>query len=348
MSWVGDHVAALGMLGPLVAHLRHCGALGMLPFALAVTAHAEALAGRLGAARSSAAEAEDLARAAGNEYWHYLALSALAHVLAIRGDGSQCRARAAEAMALQHGGNDYPRDASEALGLLELGLGRYPEAIAAFQAGVRAAPGAAVPDPSEGHPDLVEAYIRDRRAPTDEMRVMLEQLTAQTRIPLHAAIAWRLRALVADDAGFADMFDAALRYHAEVDCPFETARTLLAYGERLRRGGQRVRARTRLREAREIFERLPARTWALRARDELAATGEAARDRLATSALDDLTPQEYQVARLIVTGSSNREAASALFLSPKTIEYHLGNVYRKLGVRGRTELTHRYHDLPVR
>jgi len=118
---------------------------------------------------------------------------------------------------------------------------------------------------------------------------------------------------------------------------FETARTRLAYGARLRRSGERARAREQLRAAIETFDVLGAAPWSDAARTELAATGETARRR-DPSSLDELTPQELQVAMLLADGRTTREAAAALFLSPKTIEYHLRNVYRKLSIHSRDEL----------
>jgi DNA-binding CsgD family transcriptional regulator len=119
---------------------------------------------------------------------------------------------------------------------------------------------------------------------------------------------------------------------------FERARTHLCYGERLRRGRRRVQARDELRRAFEIFDRLGAVPWTERTRIELLATGETARRRDA-STLDQLTPQEFQIAQLLGDGATTREAAAKLFLSPKTIEYHLRSVYDKLGVRTRSALT---------
>ena len=121
--------------------------------------------------------------------------------------------------------------------------------------------------------------------------------------------------------------------------PFERARTELAWGERLRRSGRRTEARERLNGALQIFERLGAAPWAERARGELRASGQSVltpEQRLE----DALTPQELQVAVIVAGGATNREAAAALFLSVKTIEFHLGHVYRKLGIRSRTELAH--------
>jgi DNA-binding CsgD family transcriptional regulator len=98
-----------------------------------------------------------------------------------------------------------------------------------------------------------------------------------------------------------------------------------------------VRAREELRAALEMFETLGAQSWAEQATAELAATGETARRR-DPSTRDDLTPQELQIARLLADGRTTREAAAAVFLSPKTVEYHLRNVYRKLGIGSRDEL----------
>jgi DNA-binding NarL/FixJ family response regulator len=132
-------------------------------------------------------------------------------------------------------------------------------------------------------------------------------------------------------------FATALDLHDRVPTPFERARTNLAYGERLRRDGRRTDAREKLHIALQELERLGARPWAERARVELRASGQSVRTPEAR-AMDELTPQELQVAALVAGGATNREAAAALFLSGKTIEFHLGNVYRKLGIRSRTQL----------
>jgi DNA-binding CsgD family transcriptional regulator len=137
--------------------------------------------------------------------------------------------------------------------------------------------------------------------------------------------------------GFAAVFEEAIALHALTPDGFEAARTRLAYGGRLRRARSRVRAREQLRAAAEVFERLDAQPWADRARAELAATGETRRAR-DPNTLDELTPQELQIAVLLTGGKTTREAAAALFLSPKTVEYHLRHVYQKLGINSRDEL----------
>ena len=132
-------------------------------------------------------------------------------------------------------------------------------------------------------------------------------------------------------------FEQALALHGQ-ERPFERARTELAFGEMLCRVGRRSDARPHLRNALAEFERLASEPWAERARSELRASGETARKR-DPSTIDQLTPQELQIARLVAdAGLSNPEIAARLFLSRKTIEYHLHKIYTKLGVSSRAEL----------
>ena len=118
---------------------------------------------------------------------------------------------------------------------------------------------------------------------------------------------------------------------------FERARTQLAYGVRLRRARRRIDARAVLQPALETFVRLGAQPWADTAADELAASG-AAVARPDQSPTSRLTPRELQIAMLLTDGRTTREAAGALFLSPKTVEYHLRNIYIKLDIGSRGEL----------
>lgn len=147
----------------------------------------------------------------------------------------------------------------------------------------------------------------------------------------------RVRGLMATGSEAAVHFDKALELHAAATLPFDRARTELVYGQTLRRGRQRTEARVHLRAALETFEQLGATSWAERARAELRASGETARKR-DPSTIDQLTPQELQIARLVGEGFSNKEIAARLFLSPRTIEYHLRKVFTKLGITSRSEL----------
>jgi DNA-binding CsgD family transcriptional regulator len=145
------------------------------------------------------------------------------------------------------------------------------------------------------------------------------------------------RALLGDGDDAGQHFERALLLHEGAGRPVDRARTELAYGESLRRTGRRVDARGHLRRALEVFDDVGAAPWAERAGLELRASGEAARKRDVTTT-EDLTPQERQTALLVSQGLTNREVAARLFLSPRTVEYHLSNAYQKLGVRSRSEL----------
>jgi DNA-binding NarL/FixJ family response regulator len=117
----------------------------------------------------------------------------------------------------------------------------------------------------------------------------------------------------------------------------ELARAELLYGEWLRRAGRRLDARQELRTAHEALTAMGAEAFAERARRELLATGETARKRTAET-LDELTPQEAQIARLARDGRTNPEIGTELFISPRTVEYHLTKVFAKLGISSRKEL----------
>jgi DNA-binding CsgD family transcriptional regulator len=158
----------------------------------------------------------------------------------------------------------------------------------------------------------------------------------------HSEAAWipsRLascRALVSCGEEAIGFFEEVLRLGADAR-PFDLARIHLLYGEQLRRQRRRVDARVQLQAALAGFERLRAEPWAERTRAELRATGVTARKR-DPSTVDQLTPQELQVARLVGEGMSNKEVAAQLFLSPRTIDAHLRNVFAKLGLTSRTQL----------
>jgi DNA-binding NarL/FixJ family response regulator len=151
------------------------------------------------------------------------------------------------------------------------------------------------------------------------------------------AVAARCRGLVADEGDFEQHFVDALALHPDGEDVLGRARTQLCFGERLRRARRRVEAREQLRSALETFERLGAAPWAERARAELRASGETARKRDPSTA-DSLTPQELQIAGFVAEGLTNKEIAAQLFLSPRTIDSHLRNVFAKLQITSRTQL----------
>jgi DNA-binding CsgD family transcriptional regulator len=185
-------------------------------------------------------------------------------------------------------------------------------------------------------PDLVEAYLRAGRvADAERVSSSLDSRAERAGVALPLALAARCRGLV-DDTRFEAHFERALAQHERSEAPFETARTLLAYGSRLHRARRRVDGRKRLRAALEIFETLGARPWIERTNEELRAAGAIHRDPIADP--DELSPQEFRVAIAVAEGATNKDVAARLFLSPKTVDFHLGRVYRKLGIHSRTEL----------
>ncbi len=151
------------------------------------------------------------------------------------------------------------------------------------------------------------------------------------------ALVGRCRGLLSAGPEASGWFEEALQRHERAERPLERARTELVFGESLRRARKRRDARGHLRLALEAFEHLGAAAWADRARAELRASGETARRR-DPSTVDQLTPQELQIAGLVAARATNKEVAAKPFLSPRTIDFHLRNVFSKLAISSRREL----------
>jgi DNA-binding CsgD family transcriptional regulator len=147
----------------------------------------------------------------------------------------------------------------------------------------------------------------------------------------------RSRALVSGSAIAEDLYREAIDRLGRTPMRFELARSHLLFGEWLRRERRRLDAREQLRTAHELFLEMGAEAFAERAARELRATGATARKRSVDTS-GDLTPQEAQIAQFAREGLSNAEIGSRLFLSPRTVEYHLGKVFTKLHIRSRTQL----------
>jgi DNA-binding CsgD family transcriptional regulator len=166
----------------------------------------------------------------------------------------------------------------------------------------------------------------------------LIQFATQTKRSWALAVVDLGRALTATDPGqAATSYEAALRHFVDASRPYDLARARLAYGEFLRRSNRRVDARGHLRSALETFTDLGATSLVTRASEELRASGETARKR-DPSTLRDLTPMERRVAQLVGTGLSNKDVAAQCWVSPRTVAFHLRNVFTKLGISSRTEL----------
>jgi DNA-binding CsgD family transcriptional regulator len=326
---------------------RERAALGALPFVLSLLARDQATTDRWAVAESTYQEAIGLARETDQRTDLAFALTGLAWVQARRGREAAVRSAVAEALELSAAGGSrlYEVWGTAALGELELGRGDAINAAAHFEHQRRLLHELGITDvdlfPGA---ELVDVYLRLGR--DGDAELVATEFMAAARAkgqPWSMARAQRCWALLADDADLVSRFEQALQRHAETADVFETARTRLAFGERLRRARNRVLARDQLRRALETFEHLDAAPWAERAGTELAATGERLRRR-DPSTLDELTPQEHQIATLLAQGRTTREAAAALFLSPKTVEYHLRHVYLKLGIHSREELARALAD----
>jgi DNA-binding CsgD family transcriptional regulator len=339
--FVGESMAGDALYARAVARTRRDGAVGLLPVALEYQAPVELAAGRLAAATASASEGLRLARDTGNDTSACRHLATLAHVAALRGDEDACRRHATEALdrAAARGLGLPATLAGYALGLLDLALGRSAEALARLQLLLTAGPGAGSPFFAVYTvPDLVEAAVRSGQPEAAAGSLAaFEQLATMAGAAEPLAQLARCRGLLGPDEDAAAHFEEALGLHDGQARPFDLARTELAYGEALRRARRRGDARTHLRAALETFQRLGATPWAERAGSELRATGERARRR-DPSTLGQLTPQELQIVRLVGEGATNREIGAQLFLSRRTIDYHLRNVFVKLGVSSRAEL----------
>jgi DNA-binding CsgD family transcriptional regulator len=292
-------------------------------------------AGHLAAAHASLVDGIRLARQGGQHQVVSHMLAVLALIAALRGSGEECKSFASEALELASARRlvHVSVSAHWALLVLGLGLGHVDDALSqARQVSELPVRLWAAPDRIEaavraGEPELAEAWMTE-----------FDEWAQGSRQAWALAASLRCRALLAGDSEEAEgFFVSALAADESASRPLEHARTELAFGEFLRRTRRRREAREHLRAGLAGFEAAGAEALAERARVELRASGQTARRR-EPSTRDDLTPQELQIARLVAQGMSNREVAAQLFLSPRTIDFHLRNVFRKLGISSRMQL----------
>jgi DNA-binding CsgD family transcriptional regulator len=332
MVWDYETCVAVGARGVLIA--RESGALTVLAVSVNVLAQAMALGGESGSAASLIAEADSVTEATGTRVAPYGAL-----VLA----GLQGREAEAATLidatiheATAGGQGTAVQYAHWARSILLNGLGRYQEALAAAQ------------DASDDTPELfvsvwalselIEAAARSEH--TARARSALERLAeaagaAETDWGL--GIAARSRALLSQGEAADRLYQEAIERLGRTRLRPELARAHLLYGEWLRREGRRVDAREQLRTAHEMLDTLGMEAFAERARRELLATGGRVRKRTVDTR-DELTGQERQIAGLARDGLSNPEIGARLFLSSRTVEWHLGKVFTKLGITSRLGL----------
>jgi DNA-binding CsgD family transcriptional regulator len=321
------------LTGTAVTLARDAGALASLPIALTARASLHVHAGEFSAADALVEEADAISAATGNAPLRYTSLL----LVAWRGDRTKAEklieSSSAEATA---GGEGRAIGLAEHVSaVLHNGLGQYSDALEAAR---RACEHEDLGFYGWSLAELVEAGVR-AGAP-DEAAAALAQLEARTDV---AGTDWALgmqarsRALVSDgeeaEASYREAIDRLGRTRIVV----HVARAQLLYGEWLRREQRAVDARVQLRRAHETFSRIGARAFADRAGRELEATGERVQRQTAETR-ESLTAQEAQIARLAADGHTNPEIGAQLFISPRTVEYHLRKVFTKLAISSRREL----------
>jgi DNA-binding CsgD family transcriptional regulator len=328
--WDADAVHRLAARQVQVA--RDAGALVHLEFALSFLARSHMLAGDLTAATLMLDEADLIAEATRNP----ALVNAPMILAAWRGNEAQASeligSTSEQAAAQRWTSNNYAR------AVLYNGLGRYDAACDVAWEAFR-------PDPigygSLLVPELADAASRTaNRALLESALAWLSERTGVIRSDWAIGIEARVRALLSEGEVAEGFYRESIAHLAGTRVRLELARAHLVYGEWLRRGRRRLAAREELRAAFELFKGFGAEAFAERARIELAATGEHARKRTVET-LDQLTPQEMQIARLAADGHTNREIAARLFISTSTVEYHLRKAFRKLDVKSRTQLKDR-------
>jgi DNA-binding CsgD family transcriptional regulator len=350
LVWIEQWVHARTVFDRIIGAARTAGAPAVLPFPLAMFSEFELRRGKIAAAYAAAAESVQLAAETGQAGLSSFSLVVLARAEAVLGHDEDCRAHVAAGLEFSRrtGSNSIEFYAAAVLGLLELSRGHAERAATHLAECARLdklyRTDTVLPTIAQSAADLIEAHIRSG-AMTDAKRSLatLEDMAHRTGLKWANAGAARCRGMLAGEDRYEQEFQTALTLYGE-EMAFERARTQLTLGIRRRRSRRRADARAALHDALAYFERSGAEPWAGEARAELRATGELP-PRDTAGGLRTLTPQELQVALLVAQGSTNREAAAALFLSPKTVEFHLGNTYRKLGVRSRAELVRRVEGL---
>ncbi|REF94943.1 regulatory LuxR family protein [Asanoa ferruginea] len=329
--WEGS--AWLDLLGRHVRGARETGTLSLLPMALDYLASYYVQAGDFATAAALTEEAAAL-----NAAIHVVPPPYTPTMLAAwRGD------QPATGKLTEVGIQDaFPRGEGSALVLTEYasavlnnGLGRYPEALAAAQ---RVSGGDQLVARSWVQAELVEAAAR-----LEQWDVGAEALAALTERSQASGTSWalgteaRARALLSRGPDADDLYRTSIDRLRDSGMQAHLARAHLAYGEWLRRNDRRADARDQLRRAHDLLSHMGAAAFAERARNELLATGETVRKRTPDTALD-LTPQESLIASLARDGQTNQEIGAELFISPRTVEWHLRKVFAKLAISSRREL----------
>jgi ATP/maltotriose-dependent transcriptional regulator MalT len=329
---VWDDAGRLAIAARTVQVVRDAGALAQLPAILTVLGTVTLLSGDFAGAAATIAEADSVAAVTGSRVASHIAIRLLAL------QGREAEASALIAATIEQAGERSitATNAHWAAALLYNGLGRYEEAAGSAQ---QATSNTFEPWISIwALPELVEAAARG--GDVELAREALQRL-AETTQPSGTdwalGVEARSRALLSDSATAEELHLEAIDRLSRTQLRPELARAQLLYGEWLRREGRRSDAREQLRTAHHMFAAIGMEGFAERTRRELVATGETVRKRSAETR-DELTPQEEQIVRLARDGLSNPEIGAQLFLSSRTVEWHLRKVYMKLGISSRREL----------
>lgn len=336
---LGDHALARRLWAKGIARARALGAAGTLAWALQYVVLDEIRRGRYASAEASADEGRRLALETGQPNVACLHEAALVELAALRGRAEEARELASGTLARATTNRLVGASVVTLRALAELALaqGSVATALEQLEALRTLRPTMHRGVALYALADTVEAIVRTERDDRHEALGDDLALAGAVRSPEAEAAVARSRALLSRGDEAMRQYAQAIHFYGAADLPLEQARSELLFGEFLRRERRRVEARPHLRIAVEMFERLGAPLWADRARTELRATGQTARRR-DPSTLDQLTPHELRIVRAVAQGLTNREIASQLFISPRTVDYHLRNVFGKLEISSRAEL----------
>ncbi len=314
---------------------RRAGALGVLPIAVMHLSLMHVFEGKLSQAAELVEEIDSMIDATGSRRINIPKLMLAAY----KGDEDQASKLidAAERDAVARGEGFVLTFGEHAHAVLQNALGRYP---AAFDNAQRASTRDELHASAWSLPELVEAAVRSgKREVAADALERLRERTQAAGTQWALGIEARCAALLSDDATAEDLYTEAIERLGQCRVALDLARAHLLYGEWLRRRARRVDAREQLRSARSSFAEMGAEAFAERAARELLATGETARKRTVETT-DELTPHEARIARMARDGASNQDIATRLFVSRKTVEYHLHKVFSKLGISTRQQLSY--------